>query len=45
MTAKTYYEEEICEIDKKDIHDPQAVAEFAEEVCQHMIRTEKDFIP
>ena len=27
------------------MHNPQAVAEFAEECSQHMLRTEKDYIP
>jgi hypothetical protein len=33
MTVKNYYEEELCEIDRKDAQDPQNIAEFAEEVC------------
>lgn len=45
MTIKTYIEEEICDIDRKDVDDPQAIAEFAEDVCQHMLKTEKEFIP
>lgn len=45
MTVKTYYEEEICEVDRKDVNDPQAIAEFAEDVCQHMLKTEKEYLP
>jgi len=35
----------VSAIDRNDVQDPQAIAEFAEEVCQHMLRTEKDFLP
>lgn len=45
MTMKNYYEEEICEVDRKDVNDPQAIAEFAEDVCQHMLKTEKEYLP
>lgn len=31
-------------LDRKDIHDPQAMSEYAEDVFKHMIRTEKTFI-
>jgi hypothetical protein len=32
-------------IDRRDVHDPQAMSEYAEDVFKHMIRTEKSFIP
>ena len=35
----------MCEVDYKDIGDPQAVAEFAEEVVEHMKMTEKELVP
>jgi len=43
--VKKYQRELVCEVDQEDVNDPQAVAEFAQECCQHMLRTEKDYIP
>jgi len=30
-------------LDRKDVQDPQAMSEYAEEVFKHMLRTEKTF--
>lgn len=41
VTSKTYLDTEVCPIDRKDMSDPQAIAEYAEEVFRHMLSTEK----
>jgi hypothetical protein len=33
MTVKNFYEEEINEVDRKDVDNPQSISEFAFEVC------------
>lgn len=40
-----YLDQNICPVDKNDVHDPQCIAEYAHEVCQHMLHTENLYLP
>ena len=40
-TVKKYYKDLICDVDAMDIDKPQAIAEFAQDILLHMLRTEK----
>lgn len=37
-----YIEERVASVDREDIVDPQCVAEYAEECCKEMLKTEKE---
>ena len=41
----SYLDQNVCAVDRNDVQDPQCIAEYAEEVCQHMLNTENMFLP
>jgi len=45
IRVKQLQEEQINELDRADLRDPQACAEVALDCCRHMLATEKDYLP